>query len=108
MRESDILRVVFLAIDEHPRVVRIEAELRRQTSLLEIQQTAANGLGVLLEDQQTKLDQIIEVVMDTNHKIDSFSGLEAQVKHLTDRQDAVEDVLRRHVRNRRAHRHIEP
>ena len=70
----------------------LRAELRRQS--------------IMLDDLRSDVSKVIEVFMHHSWKLDELRALREDSERERLRLDALEDSVRRHVRDRRAHRSI--
>ncbi len=93
MREDDIVKIAHRCIDESPRIHRIESESHRQ--------------GLLMEAMLADIRRLIEIVVSMDSRLNQAVGLQETMERHADRLDAVEHTLKRHIKDRRAHRSVE-
>ena len=101
MRDDKTIKLIHRAIDESPRVQRLEARTeqldgsmeRRDASMERLEATLRRN-GILLEACSKKLDHLLELVIATNQKLDAL---------LRWQQTTITDSLRLDDKARRTH-----
>lgn len=94
---ATLRQVVDQAIDEHPRINRMEADI----TVLKAEQ---HRQGLLMEDMDRKMDRLVDASLPAKHREVQMDRLEDLTDSHEQRLGAVESTLNNHIGDRERHR----